>query len=147
MRPPRSPFSPLRSPSHAWPTPSAFSSMTLPPSSPTFLLPTHSRPPTSPKAGIPASLPQPARPSPASRATAAAFMSHPRMAPRFPFSGGVRSHAFFHLLPISICVSCRKWHPIVRHRHRVHHLRPSARRQHKLVHLAYHFGYYLVGRV
>ena len=88
------------SPSHAWPTPSAFSSMILPPSSPTFLSPTHSPSLTSLRAGTLAS-PQAARPSPVSRGTAAAFMSHPRMARRSPFSGGVRSHAviFFHLSP------------------------------------------------
>jgi hypothetical protein len=93
----------LSSSSHAWLTPSAFSSMTLPPPSLTFLLPTHSQSQTFSRAGIPASPSPPARPSPVSRETAALFMSHPGMAPRFPFSGRVRPHpTFLYFPPIPI---------------------------------------------
>lgn len=100
--------------SHAWPTHSAFSSMILALSSPTFLSPTHSPSPTSLRAGTLAS-PQAARPSPISRGAAATFMSRPRMALRFPFSGGVRSRAIIfstsaHLHHLS---SCRNRHPVV----------------------------------
>lgn len=76
--------------SHAWPTLSLFSSTTLLPSSPTFPLPTHSRPPTSRMAGTRASPPRPAQHFPASRVTGQAFMSRLAMALRSLFNGGVR---------------------------------------------------------
>jgi hypothetical protein len=82
-------------PSHAWPTPLVFSSMTPPPSSPTPLLPIHSQYPTSSRAGTHASPSPPARHSPVSWETEVVFMLHPRMVLHSPFSGGVSHHAFF----------------------------------------------------
>ena len=125
------PLLPLRSVpslSYAWPTPSAFSSMTLLLSSPTFPFPTHSPSPTCSRAGIPASTPPAARQSPVSRGPEAAIMSHPWTAPRFSFSGGVRSHAivFFNTFSHPHLYSYRKRHSVVRHRRRGY-LRPCAR--------------------
>jgi hypothetical protein len=108
--------------SHAWPTPSAFSSMTPPPSSPTSLLPTHSQYPTFSRAGTHASPSPPARRSPVSREMVAAFILHLWMVPHSPFSGGVRHHAtFFTFARLHLC-PCRKRHSIIRYRRRSHHI-------------------------
>jgi hypothetical protein len=134
--------------SHAWPTPSAFSSMTPPPTSPTSLLPTHSQYPTFSRAGTHASPSPLARHSPVSWETVAVFMSHPRMVLHFPFSGRVRHHAtfFFSFARLHLC-PCRKRHSIIRYRRRAHHIRPSARRPYKFLHLAFHDGWNLFGGV
>ena len=159
MFPPSPPplFPPPPSFSHAWLTPSAFSSTTPPPSSPTSLLPTHSQYPTFSRAGTHASPSPPARPSPVSRETVAVFMLHPRMVLHFPFSGGVRHHPplsflfrcfFFYFRPSpSLSLPCRKRHSIIRFRKWARHIRPSARRPHKLLYLAFHVGSNLIGGV
>ena len=106
-RPPRSRLG-LGSPpsfSYAWPTPSASSSMTLPPSSPTSRPLTHSQYPTFSRAGAHASPSLSARYFPVSRETVPVFMLQPRMVLHFPFSGGVRlSSNLFFLLPSSYVV-------------------------------------------
>jgi hypothetical protein len=78
--------------SHAWLTPSPFSSTTTPLSSLTTLFPTHSPFQTFLLVGIPALLSQPVPHSPVNKVSAPASMSHLRTAQRFRFSGGVRSH-------------------------------------------------------
>lgn len=134
--------------SHAWLTPSPFSSTTPRPPSPTSPLPTHSPPPTPPKAGIPASPPQPARHFPVSRAMDPAFMSPPWMAPHSPSSGGVSGPSKSSLVRrLHLLIESRKWHPAVRLRRGVRNLRPSARRPHKLLHRTSPRGEHIIGGV
>ena len=109
--------------SHAWPTPSASSSMTPHPSSPTSPFPTHSQYPTFSKAGTHASPSLPARHSPVSRETVPVFMSRPWMVLHFPFSGGVRYHAiFFCFRPSSSVYPCRKRHSTIWYRQWSHYI-------------------------
>jgi hypothetical protein len=131
--------------SHAWLIPSHSSSTTLPPSSPTIPLPTHSRPPTSYKAGIRASPPQLAPHFPASRVTGLAFMSRQATALHFQFSGGVCERCIYLVCAHLYLIDCRKRNPIIWLRCWPRHLRPSARRRLKLIHITSHLGAHLIG--
>ena len=110
------------------------------PSSLTSPLPTHSQYPTFSRAGTHASPSLPARHSPVSREMVAVFMLHLWMVPHFPFSGGVRYHPTFFTFARLHLYPCRKRHSIIRYRRRSHHIRPSARRSYKFLHLAFYDG-------
>lgn len=110
LLPPRLPSGPsLFLFSHAWLTPSAFSSTIPLPPSPTSPLPTHSQYLTSSRAGTHAFPYPPARHSPVSREMVPVSMSHPWTVLLFPSNGGVRHHVPFFKSPfVSICLSLQE---------------------------------------
>lgn len=109
--------------SHAWLTHSVLSSMILPQLSISFLSPTPSQSQIYSLGGTLASLPRPARHSPANKGTEPALMSRLLTVLRFPSNGGVCSSTnFYNYANRSNPAVRRQWYPAVRSCHRAHHL-------------------------